>query len=603
MFHLGLKTVDSVGMRLAIQGISFVFAIVVTQMLWQDYRRSKRGFQKYLAAGAVVFLIQAAFMLTVFVYSTASGQRLPEAFMPMIDHALEVLAVALTSYAFIFAVPEKQLRFKKIFDFNLGILILTTPVLWSFWYSYLLTAPAGRQKFAYFWVDPVYEILTMVLLFCGAYLAAKSNIKMRYAFILAFSILIIKEAMHTYNIITSNNTTAWLLVIERFLQVPYYYVLITAIHSEIVNEFGRTVNKNIFQAALLEQVHNAVVVTDLKGKIVYWNKFAENLYRTAAHEVIGKSIRDVVTWRGDTDIVEEILFEALEHGYWEGELVHQKNDGPELFIQAAVTQVKNINGKPIGLIAVAMDITEKKEMEKQFAHLDQLHLVGEMAASIGHEIRNPLTAIRGFLQLMAGKEKLADEREFLYLMMDEADRANAIITEFLSLAKDKRIERKKQNVNDILLKMMPLLKADAAIADKTIQAKLNKIDSLFVDEKEIRQLVLNLVRNGLEAMPPGGVLEIETFEAEKDVVLAVRDEGEGIATEVLDKIGTPFVTTKEDSTGLGLAVCYSIASRHNATISVNTGPVGTTFFIRFKRLDRIAFRGGNYFGNGCVHNM
>lgn len=99
-----------------------------------------------------------------------------------------------------------------------------------------------------------------------------------------------------------------------------------------------------------------------------------------------------------------------------------------------------------------------------------------------------------------------------------------------------------------------------------------------------RQLILNLVRNGLEAMSPGGHLKINTSAENDEVVLAVRDYGKGINPDVLEKIGTPFYTTKESGTGLGLAVCYSIAARHDATINVETGPDGTTFFVRFKAM-------------------
>lgn len=584
MFNLELKIVDSLEVRLALQVIAFMIALIVTQMAWKEYRRNKQEFQKYIATGAVVMLAQAGFMLIVFVYSIVTKHKLPEIFMPMIDHILKLVGLVFLCFAFIFAIPANRLKFKKFFDFNLKMLISTTPILWCFWYSYLLTVPAVRQKFSYFWVDPVYESWSLVLLVCGVYFAAKSSVKMKKAFMLAFSMLIAKEIMHLVNIAASNNTIAWILVIERFLQVPFFYMIIMAIHSEIVDEIGEKVNENIFQATLLEQVHNAVIATDLDGKITYWNKFAEDLYQVKAHEVIGRSIKEIVEWSEKKNIFREILVEVLRNGFWEGELSQQKDDGTLLSIQSVVNLVRNSKGKPVGLVAMNMDITEKKEIEKQLARLDQLHLVGEMAAGIGHEVRNPLTTIRGFLQIMAGKEKYADEKDSLYLMIDEVDRANAIITEFLTLAKNKRVELRSQNVNDILHKMMPLLKADAAMSDKLIYTKFNKIDNLYLDEKEISQMVLNLVKNGLEAMPPGGSLEIETFEDNSDVVLAVRDEGEGIATDVLAKIGTPFVTTKESGTGLGLAVCYSIASRHNATISVETGPVGTTFFIKFKQL-------------------
>jgi len=104
---------------------------------------------------------------------------------------------------------------------------------------------------------------------------------------------------------------------------------------------------------------------------------------------------------------------------------------------------------------------------------------------------------------------------------------------------------------------------------------------LLLDEKEIRQLLLNLVRNGLEAMSEGGSLTIRTRQKGRDIRLSIEDEGEGISPKVLEKMGTPFFSTKEQGTGLGLAVCYGIAKRHNASIHVETGSKGTTFHIQF----------------------
>lgn len=125
--------------------------------------------------------------------------------------------------------------------------------------------------------------------------------------------------------------------------------------------------------------------------------------------------------------------------------------------------------------------------------------------------------------------------------------------------------------------------ADAMTINKSIRTELGVIPDLLVDEKEIRQLLLNLVRNGLEAMPAGGTLAIKTYAEANEVILAIKDEGQGISPEMLTKLGTPFITTKENGTGLGLAVCYSIVARHKGTINVETGPDGTTFYIHFKQ--------------------
>ncbi len=240
---------------------------------------------------------------------------------------------------------------------------------------------------------------------------------------------------------------------------------------------------------------------------------------------------------------------------------------------------------PEGLSVYIRDIGEQRIFEAELARLDRLNTVGELAAGIGHEIRNPLTTVRGYLQLFASKGKYAEHREQFATMIEELDRANAIISEYLSLARTKAAEPGHGDLNGVLKALYPLLEADAVRAGHTLALARGDIPAVRFDDREIRQLVLNLARNGLEAMEPGGRLTIRTFCDKDGAVLAVSDSGGGIPQEVLDKLGTPFMTTKEHGTGLGLAVCRRIADRHGAKLEVSTSPAGTTFFLRFGRGD------------------
>lgn len=239
-----------------------------------------------------------------------------------------------------------------------------------------------------------------------------------------------------------------------------------------------------------------------------------------------------------------------------------------------------LNGKECILIT-SFDISEKKQMEKEMARLDRLNLIGQMAAGIGHEIRNPMTVVKGYLQLMGAKPKFESEHSTIDTMINEIDRANSIISEFLSLVRNKPTEKRSQNINGILRNLYPLLEADSFTQDKQIVLTMQETPDILLDSKEISQLVLNLCRNGLEAMQNHGSLTLHTYVEDDQVVLSVRDEGAGIAAEYLDKLGTPFFTTKDNGTGLGLATCYSIAERHNAKVSVESSPSGTSFKVHF----------------------
>ncbi|MBE0466209.1 MAG: PAS domain S-box protein [Candidatus Desulforudis sp.] len=244
------------------------------------------------------------------------------------------------------------------------------------------------------------------------------------------------------------------------------------------------------------------------------------------------------------------------------------------------TEIIDIGGEEC-LLNVIQDITEQRHLEREMVRLDRLDLIGEMAAGIAHEIRNPMTSARGFIQLLGEKEERPQHRCYFDLVIQELDRANAIISEYLSLAKNKTVDKQQLNLNKVIQALMPMIAADARKSDKDVNIQLAEVPDLLLDEKEIRQLILNLVRNGLEAMEAHGILTIRTALDDGAVVLQVEDQGPGIPDEFLNKLGTPFFTTKESGTGLGLAVCHSIAHRHNATVAPETGPNGTTFHVRF----------------------
>ena len=167
------------------------------------------------------------------------------------------------------------------------------------------------------------------------------------------------------------------------------------------------------------------------------------------------------------------------------------------------------------------------------------------------------------------------------LMISELDRANFIITEFLSLAKIKPTQLIYRNINDLITNLYPLLEADANLQSKQLAFEAGDTPDILIDTIEISQLILNLCRSGLEAMKEQGLLTLRTYQEGTQVILCVEDEGCGISPEDLEKVGTPFFTTKDIGTGLGLAICYSIAERHNAVIDIETGPKGTVFTVRF----------------------
>lgn len=255
-----------------------------------------------------------------------------------------------------------------------------------------------------------------------------------------------------------------------------------------------------------------------------------------------------------------------------------------LWIEQRSVPIFDKAGTCIGFEGIIRDITARRALEQDVSRLDRLNTVGQMAASVAHEIRNPMTTISGYLQIFANKQEFTKYRDQIHLLLDELNRANTIIKEYLSLSQDKATDLKLGKLNGMIQSILPLIQADAIAANKEIKPFLQEIPDVYVDENEIRQLILNLVRNGLEAMEAGKTLFISTFAAEnnKEAVLAIRDQGTGIPSHILDNLGQPFLTTKDTGTGLGLAVCHRIVNRHQARMEVETGSTGTTFYIHFK---------------------
>jgi signal transduction histidine kinase len=259
-----------------------------------------------------------------------------------------------------------------------------------------------------------------------------------------------------------------------------------------------------------------------------------------------------------------------------------KPDGSIIWIEQNSVPIFNDENICIGFEGIVRDITTRKSLEQDLSRLDRLNAIGQMAASVAHEIRNPMTTVRGYLQFFSNKNEFSNYKKQFTLLIDELDRTNQIIKEYLSLSQHRSIELESMQINEIIEALYPLINADAVATNKEVKLNLKPTSNLYLDQKEIRQLILNLVRNGLEAMKPGSYITIHTYNEGHEVVLGIQDNGPGIPSDILEHIGKPFMTTKDTGTGLGLAICYRIANRHQAKITVDSSTSGTTFLIRFK---------------------
>ncbi|MDD9269607.1 ATP-binding protein [Paenibacillus sp. GCM10023248] len=231
---------------------------------------------------------------------------------------------------------------------------------------------------------------------------------------------------------------------------------------------------------------------------------------------------------------------------------------------------------------VSEKIEEHTRLRNEVERLDRLSLVAQMAASISHEVRNPITTVRGFLQLTMKQNNFVNFQKYYELIISELDRANEIIGNFLSLSKKNNyIDREERDLSEIFHAVLPLLEADALMMGKKIMFIEKQVPLLWINTKEIQQVLINLVRNGLEASVVGSSVTVELFEDQNHVGFMVKDEAGGIPAKILEQLGSPFLTTKANGTGLGLSICYDIARRHEAELKVETDHIGSTFIFSF----------------------
>ncbi|RUT31548.1 PAS domain S-box protein [Paenibacillus zeisoli] len=343
------------------------------------------------------------------------------------------------------------------------------------------------------------------------------------------------------------------------------------------------------EAEKLQQMMDAaplsILLLDQEGRIVSLNSTFLTYYRMEHPE----AIKEDLIGSKLMEAVQDFDFEILGHRV-DTTLLNRENTSELIQIKgrtffASTSPIKRGHTEEtVGAVVIIQEITELEALRTELFNADRLSLVGQMAAGITHEIRNPMAVVRGFLQLM--KEKSPTSLDHYYrIVMDELDRANSIISDFLSLAQSRSVNKEECHLHDIIHELSPLLWADANLRGQSIELKLaENLPRLKLNTKEIKQVILNLSRNAMEAMEEKGQLTLETHTTPEGVELLVTDTGPGISPAKQEKMFQPFFTTKTQGTGLGLALCLSIIERHNGKISVESEEGrGTTFSVLFRR--------------------
>ncbi|AEN88055.1 sensor histidine kinase [Priestia megaterium] len=243
-------------------------------------------------------------------------------------------------------------------------------------------------------------------------------------------------------------------------------------------------------------------------------------------------------------------------------------------------------------IAKAIDelevIMEKTRMQKELQRAEKMNAIGQLAASVAHEIRNPMTVVKGFLQLFQDNTKLSNtELSYIHLMINEMDRAEAIIHDYLSLAKPDVHQHRFINCLECVTSLVDLLSSYALLTNN-ILIELDAKEEMYVrgSRNELNQVLLNIMKNGIEAMRTGGTLRVGLYKREGYVHIQIEDTGIGMTSEQVNRLGTAFYSLKEKGTGIGLMVSYQLVEQMNGRIEVESIPgKGSTFTLIFPSYD------------------
>lgn len=338
------------------------------------------------------------------------------------------------------------------------------------------------------------------------------------------------------------------------------------------NRLGQTLEENRAVKEHLESVINgtsdAIHTVDMDGRIISTNKAFEELYGWGAADALVKPPYLVpATVQGQ----ESLRLTQLKNGAVlpPVETVRLKRDGSLVEVSVSTSVIRDEEGQPQSFVHVSRDMTERNRIEELLRRSEKLTTVGQLAAGVAHEIRNPLTTLRGFLQLQQEKKILVPLH--IDLMLSELDRINMIVSEFLILAKPQAVHFQQRDLRHIVGDVISLLDSQAHLFGIEFVTYFSDVPAMVhCEENQLKQVFINVIKNAIEAMPDGGTITLEQHQHNDLVVIVVSDEGGGIPEDILPKLGEPFFTNKETGTGLGLMVSQRIIQAHNGSLEIRS---------------------------------
>jgi two-component system sensor histidine kinase PilS (NtrC family) len=383
-----------------------------------------------------------------------------------------------------------------------------------------------------------------------------------------------------------------------FLNVFAFYTvaLLTSYLSESLRLAGRKLEEasdsladlEAFNQTIIDSITSGLMTTDVEGRINFFNEAAAAILVVDSQEAIGQEVKALL---GEMDdFLDRLKAKLAGRRYLRMEGAYLNRRGEELYLGMSVSYLLFDGEKKSGFLFIFQDLTEIKRLEREVRLKENLATMGEMAAGMAHEIRNPLASISGSVQVLAEAEELTEEQKRLMdIIVRESERLSGTLTEFLAYARPPRFEPDQIDLRRVVEETATLLRHSSEVLPEH-QIALDLPENpvmLFADPNQMKQITWNLARNALQAMPDGGRLEMALARnGSGGVVMTFRDQGIGISGGEVHKVFEPFSGSFKRGSGLGLAIVYRIVKDYNGMIQVDSvASEGTVISVHFP-LDR-----------------
>lgn len=335
-----------------------------------------------------------------------------------------------------------------------------------------------------------------------------------------------------------------------------------------------------FSDNLVKNMPAGLVAVDNRGFIIAFNNEAEKILEVKASYILGKKFKDYLP----PEIYKAILEAKDGSGPVEREGTVILEDGKEIPLHITATLLKEEGGGLLGIVALIRDLTQIKQLENEVARSQRLAAIGRLAAGVAHEIRNPLSSIKGFATYFREKcHHLPEGRSTAEVMIQEVERLNRVIGQLLDFARPDTVLKRPVDIQKLLQDSIRMVQQDAEKKGVTIELDSSHLE-VSLDPDRVKQALLNLYLNALDAMDSGGTMRVESSYDEKkeELLITVSDTGQGIKEQDLPHVFDPYFTTKSSGTGLGLSIVLKIVEAHKGKLNIESNyGKGTTVTLVF----------------------